>query len=302
MKFIDANGTEYSPKEWLTFGDIALYPIPSTIKSRNDPTLSTATYLTTRIKMNTPIISANMDTITEKEMAIAMAQAGGCGILHRFYHPKYEKNPYEVFLSHIADIVNANAQVAFSVGMATEDIRIIDDVLQLCQPKSMLPIVCVDVAKGDQEQVFAQIRKIRTLFKDKIDIIGGNVCTGEGVAMLIDAGVDAVKIGVGPGCLSGETPIHTQQGSVKISDLQPGQHKVKNIYGEWTDVIATIENAPRTCLNINGVILTEDHLVAVIKTEFANKLNNEDFEQYIDWIPARLVDEEHHLLVQLNLE
>ncbi len=91
MKFIDANLVEYRPTQFLTYDDIALYPLPSDIKSRQD--VNTVTWLTPKIQIGVPIISANMDTITEADMAIAMGNAGGIGILHRFYHPKYE-DPY----------------------------------------------------------------------------------------------------------------------------------------------------------------------------------------------------------------
>ncbi|MFO7624511.1 MAG: IMP dehydrogenase [Anaerolineales bacterium] len=66
----------------LTFDDVLLAPKRSAIRSRGD--VQTSSLLVSDIRLSIPIISANMDTVTEAAMAIAMAQAGGIGILHRF--------------------------------------------------------------------------------------------------------------------------------------------------------------------------------------------------------------------------
>jgi IMP dehydrogenase len=66
----------------FTFDDVLLVPHRSSVSSRGD--VSTATRLTRRIRMEIPIVSANMDTVTEWQMAVAMARAGGIGIIHRF--------------------------------------------------------------------------------------------------------------------------------------------------------------------------------------------------------------------------
>ena len=66
----------------LTFDDVLLVPKRSPIASRKD--VDTSTRLTNTIRLNIPILSANMDTVTEAGMAIAMAQNGGIGVLHRF--------------------------------------------------------------------------------------------------------------------------------------------------------------------------------------------------------------------------
>ncbi len=66
----------------LTFDDVLLVPRRSSIKSRKD--VSTETWLVKGMHLSIPIISSNMDTVTETRMAIAMAQLGGMGILHRF--------------------------------------------------------------------------------------------------------------------------------------------------------------------------------------------------------------------------
>jgi IMP dehydrogenase len=66
----------------LTYDDVLLIPRYSRIRSRQD--VSTATKLTPKISLSIPIVSANMDTVTEAEMAVALAREGGIGIIHRF--------------------------------------------------------------------------------------------------------------------------------------------------------------------------------------------------------------------------
>jgi IMP dehydrogenase len=70
------------PEVGLTYDDVLLVPQYSDVSSRR--TLSTETKLSTNIKLNIPIVSSNMDTVTESDMGISIAHAGGIGIIHRF--------------------------------------------------------------------------------------------------------------------------------------------------------------------------------------------------------------------------
>jgi len=77
-------------KEGLTFDDVLLVPKYSDITSRSQTDLSTK--LSRNISINIPFVSANMDTVTESSMAMAMARAGGIGIIHRFLSIKEQAN------------------------------------------------------------------------------------------------------------------------------------------------------------------------------------------------------------------
>ena len=77
-------------KEGLTFDDVLLVPKYSDITSRSQTDLGTK--LSRNISINIPFVSANMDTVTESSMAVAMARAGGIGIVHRFLTIKEQAN------------------------------------------------------------------------------------------------------------------------------------------------------------------------------------------------------------------
>jgi IMP dehydrogenase len=73
----------------LSYNDVLLLPLKSKVASRKDA--DTRTYLTKKVKLNIPIITANMDSVTESHMAIAIARLGGIGIIHRFMHIERQK-------------------------------------------------------------------------------------------------------------------------------------------------------------------------------------------------------------------
>src|SRR3989344_5733784 len=82
LRIIINQGLNLDIKEALTFDDVLLVPKKSIVNSRKD--ISLKTKLSKNISLNIPIISANMDTVTESSMAISMAKMGGIGIIHRF--------------------------------------------------------------------------------------------------------------------------------------------------------------------------------------------------------------------------
>lgn len=295
----------------LTYDDVLLVPQYSAVDSRR--ALSTQTKLTKQINLQIPIISANMDVVTESEMAIAMAREGGIGIIHRFLSIEEQarqiervkkaesyivEKPITMTLAHtvgdlnklVVDtgtggilILDGNEKL---VGIVTtrdllfendlskplseimqkkvisaapnislkdaekmlhnhriEKLPLVDkegrvaglvtlkDIMQITQypratkdergrlivgaavgvrDKEMRRVesaleagadcIVVDIAHGDSNLEIDMIKNIRKHFPNA-QIIGGNVATADGTKRLIDAGVDSVKVGVGPGSI-----------------------------------------------------------------------------------------------------
>lgn len=294
----------------ITFDDVLLIPASSSVLPKD---VDTSSYLTQEIKLNIPIVSAGMDTVTESRLAIAMAREGGIGVIHKsmsierqaievdrvkrsehgviidplflspthlisdalaimeryrisgipitvenklvgiltnrdlrfeteFHRPihevmtkenlvtapegttleeakkklqqhKIEKLPIvdDNFnlkgLITIKDIEKARQypnsakdgkgrlRVAAAVGVA-------DDTMERAEAlyKAGVDAIVVDTAHGHSAGVIRTIQNIRAAFPN-LNIIAGNVATAEGTLALIEAGADAVKIGVGPGSI-----------------------------------------------------------------------------------------------------
>lgn len=172
----------------LTFEDVLIVPAQSEIRSRRDPDLSTQ--LTKKHKIKIPFISANMDTVTESAMAIAMAKMGGIGILHRFMN--IDNQLKEVKLIQEQNI----PLIAASIGVNEEGRERAQSLVN-----AGVNIITIDIAHGHSQSMMETIDWLRKTFKDKIDIIAGNVATPEATKDLINAGADAIKVGIGPGSM-----------------------------------------------------------------------------------------------------
>ncbi|MDX1742538.1 MAG: IMP dehydrogenase [Ruegeria sp.] len=298
-------------REALTFDDVLLVPGASTVlPSKAD----TATRVTRAIKMNIPLLSSAMDTVTEARMAIAMAQAGGIGVIHK--NLTIEEQAREVrrvkrFESGIvynpvtlrADQTLADAQALVQrynftgfpvvddggrvVGIVTnrdmrfatsddtpikammtsDNLAMLQEPADLEEAKSLMrarriekllvvdgkgkltglltlkdteqavlnptackdplgrlrvaaatsvgdegfarseqlvdsgvDIIVVDTAHGHSQGVIDAVKRAKTL-SNEVQIIAGNVATGEATKALIDAGADAIKVGIGPGSI-----------------------------------------------------------------------------------------------------
>lgn len=143
--------------------------------------------------MKAPFISANMDTVTEKDMAFGMAKLGGMGILHRFI--SVEEQIEQVKFLHEQKKDFPDLIVSASVGVKEEG-QLRADVLA----DAGVELLTVDIAHGDSVMMLETMEYIKKKYPH-IDIIAGNVAMPDGVKRLIDAGADAVKVGIGPGSM-----------------------------------------------------------------------------------------------------
>src|SRR3989344_8266800 len=170
-------------KEYFTFDDVLLVPRRSRVFSRKD--VSLRSNFSRNIVLDLPIVSANMDTVTESKMAIAMAEAGGLGVIHRFL--TIEKQAEE-----ISKVKKQNLLVGAAIGVkdSIERAKAVID--------AGADVLVVDIAHGHNERALETVKILKKKFP-QIDIVGGNIATKEGVLDLIRAGADAVKIGIGPG-------------------------------------------------------------------------------------------------------
>lgn len=296
--------------EGLTFDDVVLIPAKSSVVPR---LVETGTVLTRKIKINIPIVSAAMDTVTDARMAVAMAREGGVGVIHRAMTPKEQalevdrvkksesgmihdpitispdqsirealqlmaryrisgvpvtrKNKLVGIVTNrdlrfetrlhlkVTEVMTGKGLITAPEGTSLEEAKailqkhrieklpVVDKQFELkglitikdIEKKIRFPHACkdskgrlrvgaavgvgedaaervdllvtagvdviaVDTAHGHSDNVLEMVRQIKKDYPD-VQVIGGNVATPEGTRDLIRAGVDAVKIGVGPGSI-----------------------------------------------------------------------------------------------------
>ena len=171
----------------FTYDDVLIVPGKSEMRSRRDPLLSGS--LTRNHKLDCPFISANMDTITESSMALAMDQVGGFGILHRFMSIADQVKEVETLKKAGVKKIGA------SIGVGDESFKRAQALVN-----AGVNILTIDIAHGHSIQMLETLQDIKNQFPD-IDVIAGNVASPEGTLDLIEAGADAIKVGIGPGSM-----------------------------------------------------------------------------------------------------
>tara|TARA_Y100000389_G_scaffold192393_1_gene219778 strand:- start:1274 stop:2353 length:1080 start_codon:yes stop_codon:yes gene_type:complete len=174
-----------SIKEALTFDDVLILPRYSNILPVNtNITLN----LSKKIILKVPFISSAMDTVTESNMAIAMAKVGGIGIIHRNLKIKLQAK-------EVQKVKKKNLLVGAAIGTNQEDL----DRAQSLEDNGV-DLIVIDTAHGHSKKVLDTLSKIKKK-NSKIPICVGNVATGEAAKKLYNSGADIIKVGIGPGSI-----------------------------------------------------------------------------------------------------
>lgn len=187
-------------KKGLTFDDVLLIPAESHVLP-NEVDLSTQ--IAKNLKLKVPFISAGMDTVTKSSMAIAMALQGGMGVIHK--NMSIQAQAGEVanvksvvlnsMMSHAAVDDQNRLLVVAAVGVTSDTFERAEALF-----KAGADAIVIDTAHGHSAGVLRKIAEIRDHFPNET-LIAGNVATGEGTRALFEAGVDVVKVGIGPGSI-----------------------------------------------------------------------------------------------------
>ena len=172
-------------KEALTFDDVLLVPRYSSV-------LPSETNLNTdlgyNLKLKIPFLSSAMDTVTESNMAITIAQNGGLGIIHRNLSIANQSK-------EIKKVKNKNLLVGAAVGTTKEDITRTKSIIE-----AGVDLIVIDTAHGHSEKVINILSKIKKISVKK-PICVGNIATSEAALKLYNEGADILKVGIGPGSI-----------------------------------------------------------------------------------------------------
>ena len=180
-----------------SFDDVMLVPRYSTVGSRLDPNIQTSLGI---FALDIPIISSPMDTVTGGEMAISIGSRGAMGILHRFMSIKEQSD-------EVMKIIDFNrssdseykAPVAPAIGIGRAGRKRFKHLHD--EYGSLLDWVAIDVANGHSKHMREMIDWVRNIADDSLQILAGNVATGEGFAFLAESGANAIRVGIGGGSI-----------------------------------------------------------------------------------------------------
>jgi len=173
-------------KEALTFDDVTLVPKYSEILPSE---VDTSIKLTDDLKLKIPLLSSAMDTVTESRMAIAIAKAGGIGVIHRNLEVKKQ-------IEEIKKVKKHKLLVGAAVGAGPKELQRAKKIL-----KEGVNLIVVDTAHGHTKKVSEIVKYIKSIKDKETALCAGNIATFEAAKFLLKLGVDIIKVGIGPGSI-----------------------------------------------------------------------------------------------------
>jgi len=169
----------------LTFDDVLIKPNYSEVHPAK---VDTTTKVSKNIKLDIPLVSSPMDTVTEAEMAITLAKHGGIGIIHR-----------NLSIEEEAKEVEKVKEKGLKVGAA---VGVFDQKRVEALVNAGADLIVIDTAHGHSKDVVESLKLYKKMYD--VDIMAGNIATKEGAVALVENGADSLRVGIGPGsaCLT----------------------------------------------------------------------------------------------------
>lgn len=185
--------------EGLTFDDVLLVPQYADVLPAE---VSLKTKLTDTIELNLPLMSAGMDTVSEADLAAALALEGGIGIIHKSMTAAQQAEM-------VSFVKEADAKDSPNAALDAEGrplcgaaIGVTPDVLERVAALRDVgvDVVAVDSAHGHSVNVIKTVERVKQNYPG-LQVIAGNIATAEAAKDLISAGADCLKVGMGPGAI-----------------------------------------------------------------------------------------------------
>jgi IMP dehydrogenase len=189
-------------REAFTFDDVLLIPAYNHYESRQHVDTS-VTDRTGRLTLKLPVMTANMDTVTESAMANWIAGKGGIGVIHRAM--SIERN--------VAELQRCTGPAFVSVGTSDEELQRAEALRDAGATHFV-----VDVAHGHAKYVGKTLKRLRGLLPNAC-LMAGNVATYAGADFLASVGADIIKVGIGPGSVC-TTRVKTGHGVPQLTAIQ----------------------------------------------------------------------------------
>lgn len=168
-----------------SFDDVLIVPKYNKVPSRKDVNFKTR--VTKNYSIDIPIIAANMDTVCESQMAIAIGRLGGLGVIHRFL-------TIEEQVREIKAVKKNNLLAAAAIGVKDYEER------AKALVEAGVDIFVLDVAHGHAKRTDIVLDFLKANYPD-VDVMIGNIATKDAAEHFINKGADGLKVGIGPGSM-----------------------------------------------------------------------------------------------------